>query len=144
MAHNHHLWPPKHLEDDRKGAQRFEIESEFISQQRGPAICDDMLVCAYAGKPFIYDPYAAYLYMKAGRLDPMVIVGKLSRQELGAVEIWGAPERILSGKESGLFPAPISTAIRQYYRPGLVNEDEVVYVRKNLDRGTTHASQGNP
>jgi len=136
MAHNHYLWPPKHLEDVHRSAQSFAMESAFISQQPGSAICENLLVCAYAGKPYIYDTFAAYLYMRADRLDPTVIVERLRRQEFGTIQFWGALEQIPSSNElSGrLFPTAIWTAIHQYYRPGLVNEDGVIYVPKNLKR----------
>jgi len=136
MAHNHYLWPPKHLEDVHRSAQSFAMESAFISQQPGSAICENLLVCAYAGKPYIYDTFAAYLYMRADRLDPTVIVERLRRQEFGTIQFWGALEQIHSSNEiSGrLFPTAIWTAIHQYYRPGLVNEDGVIYVPKNLKR----------
>ena len=132
MTYNHYLWPPKHLEDDHKSAQSFAIESKFISQQPGSAICEDLLVCAYAGKPFIYDPFVASIYMGAGQLDPAVIIDKLKRSEIGAVQFWGSPQQILNGNGS-LFHPPISMAIDQYYRPGLVNEDGVIYVPKSLN-----------
>jgi hypothetical protein len=145
MAYNHYLWPPKHLEDDHKSAQSFAIESEFISKQPGPAICEDLLVCAYAGKPYIYDTFAAYLYMREGGLNPTVIVEGLRRQEFGAIQFWGVLEQIPSGNEpSGrLFPPAIWTAIHQYYRPGLVNEDGVIYVPKNLSGDIHKNPQGN-
>lgn len=130
IIRNQNISPLKRLRDDKISAQRFAIETAFIRQQPGPAICENLLLCFYAGKPYLYDPFNAHLYMESHRLDPQVISDELKDRRWGAVQLLGAPEQIGSNDSDYLLTPAIVTALRENYRPGLINEDGIIYVPK--------------
>lgn len=123
-------WPPqRRLESDRRGAQLLAIETEFVRMRPEPAICMDLLVCAFAGKSYLYDSSNADRYIRLGRLDPNVIAQELKKKKWGTVQIWGDPRYILSNTETeSVFVPAVNSVLRRYYRPGLITEDGVIYV----------------
>ncbi|MFZ0479495.1 MAG: hypothetical protein WAL71_10125 [Terriglobales bacterium] len=122
-------WRPFHaLAEARAAQQRFVQETEFLAAQPGPALCESLLRCYYAQKPYVYDPFNATRLIHLGKLDPQVIAAEIERQEFGAVQLDKpiANEYLfLPGRER--FVPSILRAIEQNYVPVLENEDGVIY-----------------
>jgi hypothetical protein len=129
LAISNHWRTDQAIERNRVEEQRFATEVEYLRQQPGPALCEDILHCYYAGKPYVYDPFNATRFIRQGKLDANVMVEGLRNREFGAVEMYGRVEQRLDGRgRDHRFAAPILLAIQQYYRPGLENEDGVIYI----------------
>lgn len=117
--------PPRALEQFSAEQARFDAEVAFLRDQPGPALCESLLRCYYAGKPYVYDPFNATRMIGLGRLDAGVLVDALRRQQYGAVQLDGP----LDGeRRAELFASPIRAAIREYYQPVLENQDGVIYL----------------
>jgi hypothetical protein len=124
----------KVLQESREEARRFAVEVAYLRQQPGTALCESMLRCAYAGKPYLYDPFNATRFVQLGKLDPNVIVDRLRNHEYGAVQLYDSVEdKIAEPNPQQCFALPILQAIGQYDRPGLDNEDGVIYLPKGQD-----------
>lgn len=100
---------------------RFDDEVAFLRSQPGPALCESLLRCYYAGKPYVYDPFNATRMIGLHRLDAGVLVDALRRQQYGAVQL----DRPGYGDT---FAPAILAAIQEYYQPVLANKDVVIYV----------------
>jgi hypothetical protein len=114
---------------NRAAANRFSVEVEFLRQQPGAALCESMMRCAYAGKPYIYDPFNATRFIGQGKLNPEVIIDRIKNHSYGAIQMYNNVDDKLADPEPQMsFTIPILQAINQYYRPGLDNEDGTIYL----------------
>jgi hypothetical protein len=129
MIHSGNARTDEVLEADSEAAQRFSAEVGFLRQQPGPALCESMLRCAYAAKPYIYDPFNATRFIGQGKLDANVIVDQIKNHNYGAIQMYNSADYKLADPEPQMsFAIPILQAINQYYRPGLENEDGTIYL----------------
>lgn len=129
MVSFHHGRPNKALAMGHDHERLFAAEVTYLQQQPGPALCEEVLLCAYAGKPYLYDPFNAWRFVKQGRLDPNVIVDHLRNREYGTVQLYSSVELELDGHgDPVLIPTPILLAIQRYYRPGFENKDGIIYL----------------
>jgi hypothetical protein len=148
------------LQRSRDGEQPFVAGVAYLRQQPGPALCESLLLCYYAGKPYLYDPFNATRFIYLGRLDANVIVDHLRNREYGAIQLDDSVEQNLSFSSvppdsrferilraiqqyyrpgykevfpEGHFALPILRAIQQYYRPGFKNEGGIIYIPRSQD-----------
>jgi hypothetical protein len=80
----------------------------IIAAQPGPALCEDLLLCYWAGKPSEVDAFNYAQSVGAGRRDERALVVRIERGSFGAIE--------LDPKENRLPPRVIA-AISRYYKP---------------------------
>ena len=113
--------PPLALQRISAAQTRFDAEVAFLRRQPGPALCESLLRCYYAGKPYLYDPFNATRLIAMHRLDAKVLIDALSRREYGAVQL-DKP-----GYGDTFAPA-VNAAIRDYYHPAFENQDVAIYV----------------
>jgi hypothetical protein len=132
MVHSGNARPDKTFAANREAARRFGVEVAYLRAQPGPAICESMLRCAYAGKPYLYDPFNATRFIGAGKLDPGVMIDRIKDHAYGAIQMYNDVDQKLADPEPQMsFTIPILQAIDKYYTPGLENEDGVIYLPKN-------------
>jgi len=120
------LRPAHKIRETRMQEQRFEREVSFLRSQPGPAICQDLLRCYFAGKPHIYDPFNSTSLIKLGKLDAEEIVSKIEKHEYGAIQLSRPAE--LQSRPNEHFTEPILDAIAKYYVPVLEEPDCTIYV----------------
>jgi hypothetical protein len=125
------------LRQNRDAERRFAEEVAYMQQQPGPALCESLLRCAYAGKPYLYDPYNVARFIEQGRLDGNAVVDRLKNREFGAIQLDDSVEEKLGnpGGTERFVPSTLQ-AILRYYRPGLKNEDGVIYLPKETSSQT--------
>jgi hypothetical protein len=129
MMHSGNARPDQVLAADRDAANRFSAEVAYLRQQPGKALCESMLRCAYAGKPYIYDPFNATRFIGQGKLNANAIVDQIKNHAYGAIQMYNSTDSKLADPEPQMsFTIPILRAINQYYRPGLENEDGTIYL----------------
>ncbi len=134
--------PVKALLEDRAAQQRFHEETKILAAQPGNALCESLLRCYYAQKPYIYDPFNAMRLVGLGKLDPQVIASQVERQEFSAVQL-EHPVRVQYNNVVGKtrFAPTMLNAIERYYVPVLENEDGVIYL-PNRASSSNNALQG--
>lgn len=115
--------------------KRFHLETTYLRARSGPALCESLLRCYFAGKPYVYDPFNATRLIEAGRLNETAMVDDLRSQRYGAVQF---DYPIEQEKNSERWTSAIVAAIEANYVPALVNQDGEIYVPK------TPISQGVP
>ncbi len=114
-------WNPRAKLRACAAAERQSAEAvHLLRQQPGPALCENLLLCFYAGKPYRYDPFNATRLIVAGQLQPVEVVNGLREHRYGAVQFDGNPDRDIV---TDRFAPEILRAIRSSYRPIKQTED---------------------
>jgi len=106
--------------------KRFDQETSFLRAHPGPAICESLLRCYYAGKPYEIDPFNSTRFVRANKLDSGEIVRKIEMHQYGAIQLNRPVESFK--RPSNRFPDEVLDAIRQYYVPSLTEPNCVIYV----------------
>jgi len=117
--------PPLALEQTAAAEARFEDGVAMLRSQPGPALCESLLRCYFAGKPYIYDPYNATRMIGLGQLDSEVIVSAIRRRQFGAIQLSGP---IDDNRRTELFAPPILAAIRENYHSAFEDQDGAIYL----------------
>ena len=117
----------------------FSAEITFIAARPGPAICESLLMCYRAGKPFILDPFNSRQYLLAGKLDENELVRRVASHEFAVVQIRGD---ICDDPATGYchilhyeqkvarFTDQFLYAVNRYYKIGWRSEKGILYVPK--------------
>jgi len=98
-------------------AKESDSISGFLRSQTGPALCEDMLLCFHAGKPFLYDPFFVFNLLKVGRLREDELVAFVETRTLRSIQLYlDRNEKTLAPGERALFSAPFVDAVLRNYR----------------------------
>jgi hypothetical protein len=108
--------------------RRFDAEVSFVKDQPGPAICESLLRCYDAGKPYVYDPYSATRLVDLKKLSSAQLVGEIETSQYGAIQL----HRTLPSLErpNERFPNDVLDAIGHYYNLASQDQDCAIYVPK--------------
>jgi 4-amino-4-deoxy-L-arabinose transferase-like glycosyltransferase len=112
-------------------AAQNDLESEalFMAQRPGAAICQDLLTCYLAGKPYIYDPFNTTRLIRLGHIDENEIVNYIQHKKFSSIEI-GATEMAMAkhNYHSEVFPQRVLLAIQNNYHIGYQRGEMMVYI----------------
>jgi hypothetical protein len=117
--------PPLALERIASAQARIDSEVAFLRVEPGPALCESMLRCYFAGKPYVYDPFNATRMVGLGKLDANVLAAALRRHQYGAIQVNGP---LADQRRTEMFAPPILEAIRKNYHSAFENQDGAIYV----------------
>ncbi len=88
------IFVPGQLRRDRKMMRalpahenEFHSAVEFVKAHPGPALCESLLLCYEAGKPFEFEPYSVGEMIKTGHLEEGQVLQLLRTHHFQAVEI---------------------------------------------------------
>jgi len=88
------LFIPGQLRRDRDSLRVLPLQEkeflssvEFVKARPGPAICESLLLCYEAGKPFEYEPYSVRDLVRAGRIPEKDILQLLRTNHFQTVQI---------------------------------------------------------
>lgn len=109
---------------------RFEMQARFIRRQPGPAICESTLLCARAGKRFIYDPFNATERVLTGKLDPRPLLAEVRAGQIGAVQLFDPAPYFARRTRDLVFPA-LAAAVQQNYRLAWAGKFSYIYVPRH-------------
>jgi hypothetical protein len=82
--------------------------AEIIAAQPGPALCEDLLLCYWAGKPFSVDIFNYLQAVRSGRRDGRELQSQIEQGRFGAIQLNPIDNRT---------PASLQAAIHQHYEP---------------------------
>jgi hypothetical protein len=109
--------------------QRFTAQVDFLRAHPGPALCESILRCYYADKPYVVDPFNSASLIHAGKLDENVLVSAIQAQQFSAIQFNKPP--LASGRPDAppeRFTPAVLQAVQQNYTLGLQNSDCTIYV----------------
>ncbi len=100
----------------------------LLDAAKGPAICEDLLLCYEAGKPMDYDPYYVKDQIRIGRVQDASIVALLDAHHYAAIQLGGAADGDWRKRMRGRFTPAFQRAFLADYRPVLVGRYDLVFV----------------
>jgi hypothetical protein len=105
----------------------FDFSVGLLRSRPGPALCQDLLLCFEAGKPFLYDPYFAYAELRAGRVGEDKLVALAENARFPSVQLnLTRDEKGLPPGARLLFTARFVDALLKRYRVEAVRDGSVV------------------
>ena len=104
----------------------------FLKAQPGLAICESLLRCYDAGKPYIYDPAGSDNLMNFNMLDRREIITKIEMRQFGAIQLKSSIESL--NRPNNHFPDEVLDAVSRYYAPSLKDPDCYIYLPKPVER----------
>jgi len=121
--------PSEKLHEIQLQQARFKTQVRILQDQPGPALCNSLLRCYLAGKPYILSPFDSANLVRRGKLDGGEIVGKIQRGEYGAIQLDRPlefyPRPLILSERT---PRVVLDAIGKYYVPILEDPDCAIYV----------------
>jgi hypothetical protein len=106
--------------------KQFALEADFLRSKPGPAICESLLRCYYAGKPYLFDPFNATSLVTLGKLDGGEMARRIENKEFSVIQT-SLPVAELPRTYERM-PAAFLDAIDRNYRVALQEPDCVIYV----------------
>jgi hypothetical protein len=119
--------PVRKLAETRASEARFTQEVALLQSKDGPVICENLLLCYFAAKPYIYDPFNATRLIQLDKLDAQPMIDNLRKQRYAAVQF---DEPIEQERHSERFDPAIVAAIEEAYQASFVSEDGEIYSPK--------------
>lgn len=124
------IWNPvASLKRTQEDQTQFDREVATLRASPGPVLCESLLRCYAAGKPYLYDPFNATRLIAFGKLDAAPMLADLQQGRYSAVELEEplSPDSQSAVSEERL-PAAFADAIRRHYQPVMVDDDATIYV----------------
>jgi hypothetical protein len=118
-----------------KQEHQFQEQVAFLRSVPGPALCESLLSCYDAGKPYVYDPFNATRLVEFHRLSAQPLLEAVDRGAFAEVQldqpIEEEYEDEVSASQSGgggRFPSAILAAIQRHYMLAFSNSHCYIYV----------------
>lgn len=105
----------------------FQMQVRFLHQHPGPALCENLLYCALAGKPYIYDPFDASERVLTHQLDPQPLLALVRRQRFSVIETLRPLRYYENVNGPAIFPS-LAAAIARHYRLAFHSRRSFLYV----------------
>jgi hypothetical protein len=105
---------------------------EYLEAAKGPAICEDLLLCYEADKPMDYDPYHVEDQILIGRLQESSILAMVTSHQYAAVQINGMVDAAsLAQRKDERFSKPFLRTLLAQYRPVLVTPTYSIFLPRS-------------
>jgi hypothetical protein len=75
------------MEANHRAEESFLADARYISDAHGPAICESLLLCHTAGRPFTLDPFNSRQYILAGKLDETQLIQDIAAHEFAVIQV---------------------------------------------------------
>ncbi len=104
----------------------FAADVRFLAAQEGPAMCESLALCYWAGKPFSVDYFTTGQKMLLGAVDELTLVDLVNTRHFGAIEIDASRPDNLRRLTPGFYHA-----LAEHYVVGRAGPDSTtIYVPK--------------
>jgi hypothetical protein len=115
---------PKYISAMLNVQKQFEDEVSFLAAQPGPAICESLIRCYDAGKPYILDPFNSTRLIQLGKRNSNDLVKQIAGEKYGAIQT----DTPLTQRPNERFPDELLDAIDRYYVEAVKDPDCFIYV----------------
>jgi hypothetical protein len=107
------------LELNRIQQEVFLSDAKYILEKGGRAICEDLLLCYSADRPFTLDPFNSRQYILAGRLDEHELIERIAAHEFAVIQL-----------KADICDDPAASSCHILHYPQKINRftDETLYV----------------
>lgn len=108
--------------------RQFNDAVSYLKSHPGPALCEDLLLCYDAQKPYIYDPFNATRLIDERKLDATPVLTELQQHTISAVQLDEPLETCESCKDR--FTPALLAALQRNYAPSLRLDSAIIYTPK--------------
>ena len=115
---------PKLLSDLPLRERMFDQEVSFLVAQPGPPICESLILCYDAGKPYTLNSFGVGIRARLGGGNNNALVSQIAAKKYGAIQT----ETPATQKPSARFPDDVLDAIDRYYVEALRGPNCHIYV----------------
>jgi hypothetical protein len=120
------------MADDDAG---FRAAVDLVKSTPGPALCESLLVCYRAGKPYIYDTYSAIEEIKSHHTDIDASIPLLRSRHFAVIQLDALPGEAVTEpptifRTRSRFTLQFVDTLLEYYRPELRTAHYLVFVPK--------------
>jgi len=122
---------PKLLSDLPEQERAYKTEVSFLAAQPGPAICESLILCYDAGKPYILSSFGFTSRVRRGKLNSNELVKQIAEKKYGAIQT-SLP---VTETPPDRFPGDVLDAIDRYYVEALKGPDCHIYVPRVEPKG---------
>ena len=112
--------------------RQFDAEVSFLAAQPGPAICESLIRCYDAGKPYILDAANSARLVEFGKLNGNELVKRIAEQEFGAIQTNDPVAR----RPNSRFPNEVLDAIDRYYVMAIKDTGCFIYIPRPRPEGS--------
>ncbi len=117
-----------------RGNAEFSVAVAVLKATPGPALCENLLLCYRADKPYSFDTFVASDQLEAGALDYDAVPELLRRRKFGAIELDVLPEEASVSaplvRNRPRFPELWMNALEENYRLRLRSTYMLIFVPK--------------
>ena len=110
-------WNPiARLREFSQAQQHFDQDVAFLRNHPGPALCESLLECNLAGKPYLYDPFNATRLVQFQKLDANILINQIRQHHFATIQT-DNPLPLEDTYNSERWPPTIRAAIEANYVP---------------------------
>jgi hypothetical protein len=120
--------PIRDLRHLRQQQQMYRESLALLQQTPGAAICESLLLCAEAGKPYLYDPFNATRFIQLGKLDPSPLYSQLANRQFAAVQLNKSIDLTKADTDANRFTPEMIEIIRKNYTPFFQRDGVLILV----------------
>ncbi len=120
--------PIRDLRHLRRQQQTYRESLALLQQTPGTAICESLLLCAEAGKPYLYDPFNATRFIQLGKLDPSPLYSQLANRQFAAVQLNKSIDLTKADTDANRFTPEMLEIIRKHYTPVMQRDGVLILV----------------
>lgn len=123
-----HLSLSRTLEVERSLVAETAGDVDFIRAHPGPALCEGLSLCFWAGKPILVDPFNAVQSFKTGRIPESKLLDRVRAREFSTIQLLRAkppPE-----KYNFHFSAAFDQAVAENYQIAHKSQIGAIFVPK--------------
>jgi hypothetical protein len=120
----HDIADQRHMAAATQAAQQ---SIALLAAAKGPAICEDLLLCYEAGKALDFDPYYVRDQIATGRVPEARIIALLDDHHYGAIQLSRRIESQASAQRYGRFTPAFLRVLIVQYRPVFVSRDDLLF-----------------
>jgi hypothetical protein len=102
---------PRRLEEGAHFEAATREDVEYVAAREGPALCEMLALCFWAGKPPSVDLFNAQQYFRAGRADEELLLRRVARGEFAVVQLFFLSQDRDDERVSG----QLTRALRTHY-----------------------------
>ena len=125
---NETSFPRRDLRHLHQQQQTYRESLALLRQTPGPAICESLLLCAEAGKPYLYDPFNATRFIQLGNLDPSPLYSQLANGQIAAIQLDKSIDLTKADTDANRFTPQMLEIIRKHYTPLLQRDGVLILV----------------
>ncbi len=122
--------PVSTLRQARTSEQRFTTAVAVLQQHPGPALCESILLCLQAGKPYIFDPFNSTRLLLQGKLSQSALLADIVAHRYSAIQLHAPATEADDLFRERFTPATLQ-AIDRNYTLALQTADSALYLPRN-------------